>query len=75
MAEFAKRVKKWMGATRCDFCSAALSLSPWFVNGRVSGRGMWALMCHKCWATHGCGNLGTGHGQKYDGKTLEKLEG
>lgn len=49
-----------------------------FVDGRVAGRSSWGLMSPQAWALHGCGQLGTGHGQRYklqsDGRWL-KVEG
>lgn len=32
-------------------------------------------MCDGCFFWHSLGRLGTGFGQKYDGETLEKVEG
>jgi hypothetical protein len=65
--------KKWMGSTpqRCDVC--LLPFKWWFIDGKLS-IGPWGLICVSCHATHGCG-LGTGRGQKYNLKTLEKVEG
>jgi len=67
--------KKWQGTwpAKCDICGLDLSKDPWFVDGRVVGSS-WALMCIFCFETSGYG-LGTGLGQKYDSKTLIKLEG
>lgn len=65
--------KKWQGSkpTNCDLCTMPLKTT--FVDGRTK-MGPWGLLCPTCHASHGCG-LGTGNGQKYDLKTLVKLEG
>lgn len=70
-------VKKWFGTwpANCDICKTDLSTPPilWFIDGRTK-QGPWALMCSQCHYSYGVG-LGTGRGQKYDSKTLVKLEG
>jgi hypothetical protein len=43
-----------------------------FVDGKLAG-GPWAIMCVLCHLAFGVG-LGTGKGQKYSLKTLEKIE-
>jgi hypothetical protein len=67
--------KKWLGSwpTKCDICKVNLANEPKFIDGRTQ-EGPWALMCLLCYRLHGVG-LGTGKGQKYDSKTLEKVEG
>lgn len=67
--------KKWMGTwpAKCDLCRGALIKQPTFIDGRTA-MGPWALMCEYCHFLDGVG-LGTGRGQKYDSKTLIKLEG
>lgn len=74
--------KKWRGTwpAECDICmyfndgvKTDLRNVPYFVDG-ATRQGPWALMCPECHAMHGVG-LGTGRGQKYDSKTLVKLEG
>lgn len=65
---------KWFGETICDFCSKdAREINPKFYDGKTK-RGPWALMCAVDFFKHGIG-LGTGKGQAYDSKTLEKVEG
>lgn len=69
---------RWFGETECDFCEKLrqdpdLKKHEWFVDGKTKF-GPWALMCPKHFKQYGVG-LGTGKGQKYDSKTLEKIEG
>lgn len=65
-------VVKWIGdAEACDICKRSLDAG--FVDGATRG-GPWALMCLQCHRLHGVG-LGTGRGQRYDGKTKEKVDG
>jgi hypothetical protein len=68
-----KPKKKWMGTiyTNCQLCSCKLGKV--FYDACVSGTA-WAVICHSCFTSHRC-RLGTGAGQKYDTKTLEKLAG
>lgn len=65
--------KKWLSPapTHCQLCEETLKGS--FIDGRTRF-GPWAIMCITCHLFDGAG-LGTGHGQKYDLKTLDKLEG
>ena len=67
--------KKWMGTwpAECQLCDVELEACKYFVDGRTCV-GPWALMCPLCHKGMGVG-LGTGKGQKYDSKTLEKMEG
>lgn len=67
------RKKYWMGArpTNCDLCG--ITLTQTFVDGRIQS-GSWGILCAGCHRDDGCG-LGTGNGQRYDLKTLEKIDG
>lgn len=49
---------------RCDIVDEhpAVLRPPAIVDGRTK-HGPWANMCVGCWVKHGCGQLGTGHGQ------------
>ena len=75
------QVRKWIrvGRLECDIClnfhykTTDLSKQEFFVDGKTQ-MGPWALMCPRCFKLYGVG-LGTGRGQKYDSKTLEKVEG
>ena len=66
-------VKKWMGKPpeKCDICRRKFGTV--FYDARTRS-GAWGCLCFHCFQRHGVG-LGTGCGQKYDVKTLEKLEG
>ena len=71
--------KRWRGKVEnCDICGDALDRlinKQWFVDGRLAGRGAWALMCAECFEHYGTG-IGTGCGQKYDAQPpYLKLEG
>ncbi len=68
-----KKVKKWMGSvpTNCDKCSQPLSQQ--FIDGATQ-MGQWGILCAACHHRCGCG-LGLGRGQRYDLKTLEKIDG
>jgi len=61
----------------CDFCGT--EPKDFIIDGRTlidsMGHGSWAWMCQDCWAAYGVGRLGTGCGQKFDQRTLEKVEG
>ena len=46
---------------KCDFCSYLAQY-----DGRIDGRSSWAYMCPTCWIIHGCGELGTGSGQRLE---------
>jgi hypothetical protein len=65
--------KKWMGVTpaNCDLCHVPLTTE--FIDG-ATAFGPWAIMCPACHRDQARG-LGTGRGQKYDLKTLEKIDG
>jgi hypothetical protein len=69
-------VKKWNGSwpAKCDMCKTELSNQSVFYDAKTI-QGPWALMCPKCFKGLTWELLGTGRGQKYDSKTLEKLEG
>ncbi len=65
-------VKNWSGSTPiyCDACNIAFG--KFFIDGNtVSGR--WGLFCESCHSEIGIG-LGVGKGQKYDRKTLLRVE-
>jgi hypothetical protein len=72
----ADQVRKWMGGCpeACDICNRPIAAEKFFVDGKTK-MGPWGIMCPHCFASHGYGLLGTGIGQKYDAKTLIKLEG
>lgn len=67
--------KHWMGEPgRCDFCKVDLTTQKAFFDGKTT-YGPWAMMCIACFRKYGVG-IGTGVGQKYDGKPpYNKLEG
>ncbi len=66
---------KWLGSKTCDFCGIGINFVTWFADARTKN-GQWALMCSKCHRTHAMSQkFGPGIGQKYSGRTLEKLEG
>jgi hypothetical protein len=56
--------------TECEICHQRLDGC--FIDGKTDD-GPWAIMCSSCHLIRGCG-LGEGHGQKYDLKTLERVE-
>jgi hypothetical protein len=68
-------VKRWEGTwpADCDICEIDLQVYEVFYDARTR-IGSWALLCPDCFEEEGVG-LGTGLGQKYDSKTLVKLEG
>ncbi len=68
--------KKWEGSWphTCDECKVDLANTNWFADAR-SISGHWGLFCPKCFDNVTYGIFGIGNGQKYDSKTLEKLEG
>lgn len=67
--------KYWRGSwpVKCDICKVELANRVHFIDGRTK-TGSWGLLCTACHKMHGVG-LGTGRGQKYDSKTLKKVEG
>lgn len=73
-------VKNWTGHPQpnCDFCGNAIPLEGEFIDGRISGRTTWAIMCVSCHSKYGVG-IGVGKGQRYvfnpKGYTWEKVEG
>lgn len=71
-----KNEVKWCGSPnpKCDFCHDELKGLDFFVDGKTHPRGQWGLMCPEDFERYGMG-LGTGRGQKYDGKTFIKVEG
>ena len=66
--------KKWPGSTRCSFCGDDVRQHETFFDA-TTRFGHWALMCDNCFFINGQGRIGVGRGQKYDGKTLEKIGG
>lgn len=68
-----RRKKMWMGSTpsHCDLCRQPLAQQ--FVDGKTQF-GPWAIMCAICHRDQAIG-LGLGRGQRYDLKTLEKIDG
>ena len=65
---------KWQGQKQCDFCGDSIRNHRTFYDATTKA-GYWALMCDECFSRYGIQRLGTGWGQEYDGKTLEKLRG
>ena len=64
---------KWGGSKpiKCDICKEPFTTTFIDANTRT---GQWCKLCPLCHKVIGVG-LGTGRGQLYDLKTLEKLEG
>ena len=62
----------WVSSTTCNICGRDATQYDHFIDGKTV-HGPWALMCLECFQEHGIG-LGLGIGQKYDSKTLEKIE-
>lgn len=70
-----KETKKWLGdrPENCECCGG--KIGEVFYDCRIpSYYTYWRLVCHNCFIGQNC-KLGTGHGQKYNTKTLEKLDG
>jgi hypothetical protein len=67
--------KKWHGTwpANCDYCDLPLTNHSTFFDAKTKV-GPWGLFCPSCFEML-CLGLGTGYGQKYDSKTLVKLEG
>ena len=70
---------RWQGSwpANCNGCESDLATQSFFVDALVQRgyrRGHWGLFCPDCADNLGC-TFGTGFGQKYDSKTLVKLEG
>jgi hypothetical protein len=65
--------KKWLGnqPTKCDLCKGKFT-DEFFIDGKTV-YGPWAIMCTCCHSHSGHG-LGLGKGQKYNSKTLLKVE-
>jgi len=65
--------KQWMGSvpTHCDICKGKITQQ--FIDG-ATRFGQWAIMCPMCHRDQAIG-LGTGKGQRYDAKTLVKIDG
>jgi hypothetical protein len=68
--------KKWFGTwpANCDECGESLKAQAVFYDARAIS-GHWGLFCDPCFRLVTFNKLGNGYGQKYDSKTLEKLEG
>jgi hypothetical protein len=68
-------MKKWNGTwpTTCDMCGAYLPDEKYFCDARCND-GRWGLFCPTCHRDYCFGRLGVGSGQKYNSKTLEKIE-
>lgn len=66
--------KMWHGSENCDFCQKDVHKVAWFVDGKTV-MGPWGLMCKNCYPQYGVGGFGQGLGQKYSGKTFEKIAG
>jgi|WetSurMetagenome_2_1015567.scaffolds.fasta_scaffold27648_4 hypothetical protein len=66
--------KHWSGTApkHCELCHGKFTDGV-FIDGSTC-YGPWAIMCSCCHSHSGHG-LGLGRGQKYDSKTLVKLEG
>ena len=65
---------KWMGSTKCDICGRGFAeVGKVFYDGKTI-KGSWAVMCRECFTEYRVG-VGTGRGQMYDSKTLEKVGG
>lgn len=64
----------WHGTiyTNCQICEH--KLDKFFIDGKLLGRGTWAIMCVNCHREMGSG-LGVGRGQKYKLDTLIKVGG
>jgi hypothetical protein len=71
-----KRKVMWLSPrpTQCNACEGSfLKHTVAFVDGWIPGVG-WGVYHISCFKTHK-GVLGTGRGQKYNMKTLEKIDG
>ena len=66
---------KWMGTKpiKCDICGHQFNDQDKHFYDFATRQGKWALGCAVCFGKHGHG-LATGLGQKYDLKTLEKVD-
>lgn len=67
--------RKWLGTwpAKCNECGKSLDTLDHFYDARAYP-GSWGLFCQECFEGLGC-SLGTGLGQKYNSKTLEKIGG
>ncbi len=68
--------KKWNGTkpVKCDLCDQPYRATDQYFYDFKTSFGPWALGCQRCFKVQG-GSLGLGCGQKYDLKTMVKLEG
>ena len=68
----------WIGdkPTQCNACEGDFLRSTSFVDGviRPSSGPIWGVFHVTCFKNHG-GVFGTGRGQQFDMKTLEKVKG
>jgi hypothetical protein len=67
-------IKKWNGTvpTHCELCGNPLKDN--FIDGSFTGTNHWGIFCNPCYQKVGNG-YGTGKGQFYNLKTLEKIYG
>ena len=67
--------KRWMGTkpVRCDICGHKFGDKDEHFYDFATRQGPWALGCDSCFKKYGIG-LGIGRGQKYDVRTLYKVE-
>lgn len=76
-AKACKRIVKWGGPVpdKCDLCGKPFDpeRDRFFFDFRTLFGG-WAVGCEVCFQEKGCG-LGTGFGQQFDLRTLEKVAG
>ena len=65
-------MSKWLSKppTKCDICNDDFE-DGFFIDGKTQ-QGPWGLLCIGCHERHGRG-LGTGRGQMYNLKSLEKV--
>lgn len=70
-----KGARFWAGDPGlCDFSTMRPERQHDIMAGFVDGRtrhGQWANMCAKCWPLEGCGQLGTGRGQRYEPRDID----
>jgi len=69
-------IRKWFGTwpAICNMCGSYLPDEKYFYDAS-DNQGDWGLFCPQCHKDYCGSRLGTGLGQKYDSKTLVKLEG
>ena len=71
-----KPIVRWLSRKpeKCDLCKTPLRPPEKFFYDFRTQMGPWGCGCEECFDQYGVG-LGTGKGQKYDLKTLEKVAG